>query len=161
MAETLYPQEKKPIPWRLMVRIAVAVFAMGVITLGALWQSQSTKRAQAFETLSDIFVVRTGLEQYFLARSTYPRTRAASVSLGVGEAVCLDNSVEGFRFSCDHEIFVSGLPRSSDGSFYTYMKTLDGYEVTFLLPVAVGALKDVNRDGQLVCTATSTTLDCK
>lgn len=161
MAETLYPQEKKEIPWRLLVRIAVAVFAIGVITLGGLLQRQSTKRAQAFETLSDIFVVRTGLEQYFLARAAYPHTRTPSTPLGVGEAVCLDNSQEGFQFSCTHEVFVSVLPRASDGSFYTYTNVSDGYEVAFLLPVAVEALKDANRDGTLACIATSTTIDCK
>ncbi len=161
MEATLYPQEKKEIPWRLLVRIAVAVFAIGAITLGSVLQVQATKRAEAFETLSDIFVVRTGLEQYFFARSTYPATRAASIPLGIGEAMCLDNSVAGFEFACSGEIFVSVLPHSVDGSFYTYSKTADGYDISFILPAAVGALKDANRDGRVVCTATNSTVDCK
>lgn len=161
MEAALYPQEQKPIPWQLIGRVALTVFAIGAIVGGLLFRSHALSRASAFETLADIHLVRTGLEQYFLVRSAYPSPRAASVPLGVGEALCLDDSTAGFQFSCTGQLLIPVLPSGVDGSPYRYSRSESGYRLEFVLPQAVAAWTDTNDDGRVVCVATESAVSCE
>lgn len=161
MEAVLYPQNKKPIPWRLLTRIAAIAASIIMLIAGFAINAAMARRAQSFEILADVFSIRTALAQYVEARAHYPKPRTPSISLGAGEAVCLDNSPQGFGFTCSHEIFMATVPRSRDGGFYLYSAADAGYTLDFLLPKPIALFADVNKDGKVICRATESAIDCQ
>lgn len=161
MEATLYPQAKKPLPWQLIGRVAMVLAVVGVMVAGAAVRSLAQARARAFAVAADVFMIRTGLEQYYAVRSTYPLTRTPEIPLGVGETTCLDDSREGFHFTCAGHTILATMPRPSDGTYYAYTKTASGYEVRFVLPRALGTWTDTNRDGRIYCSATEQSVTCE
>lgn len=157
---SLYPQNKKPLPWRLLYRVAILVLGVVIIAMAIFVVSRATARARSFETLSDIFLIRTGLEQYARAHASYPQSRA-NMLLGAGEALCLDNSSAGFQFMCSNDIYISSIPRSRDGGYYQYRSTDADYRIDFVLARTVGALRDLNGDGSIACFATAESIECQ
>ncbi len=157
---SLYPQSQKVVPWRLLSRVAILVSSVFVIIIASLLIARSSGRAGSFETLSDIFLIRTGLEQYSRAHAAYPQSRS-NILLGAGEAMCLDSSVNGFQFTCSHDIYVSWLPRSRDGGYYQYRSIDADYRIDFVLPQSIGALRDLNKDGTIVCFASAQNIECQ
>jgi prepilin-type N-terminal cleavage/methylation domain-containing protein len=112
----------------LLIVIAIIGFlaAISIVVLnGARQKSRDAKR------VSDVQVIRAGLEQHWLRKASYP-SAATPIQLGTGSAQALTSN--GFETTPTGEIYLARVPvGAASGEYYIYKSDSPtvGYAITF------------------------------
>lgn len=114
--------------------VVIAVIAL-LSTLAVIALGSARKKANDAIRLSDMTQVRFALESYFNKRNAYPITQAGGVSLGVGNAVCLN--ANGFAPLGCTEALMPVIPHDPASGSYVYV-SLDGKSFKILTTLEAG-----------------------
>jgi len=111
----------------IVIAIIGLLSSISIIILnGARRKSRDAKR------VSDVQVIRAGLEQHWLEQAAYP-TEATQVNLGTGSATVLTS--KGFETTATGAIYLPRVPTGpKSGEYYTYMSNSPtvGYVIRFV-----------------------------
>jgi prepilin-type N-terminal cleavage/methylation domain-containing protein len=110
----------------IVIVIIGLLAAISVVILnGARLKSRDAKR------VSDIQVIRAGLEQHWLEQASYP-SEATQINLGTGDAKVLTSN--GFEASATGAVYLPSVPKGpKSGEYYRYRSDNPsvGYAIQF------------------------------
>lgn len=119
--------------------VVIAIIAL-LSTLAVIALGSARKKANDAKRLSDMTQIRFALESYYTKRNTYPTTAPSGVSLGTGNATCLNSS--GFAPAGCSEPLMAIIPRDPGSGSYVY-SSADGktYKILAVLEAGTDTLK--------------------
>lgn len=149
-----------------LIELLVVIAIIGILsTVASVSLTQARRRARDTKRISDIQQIRNGLVIYSNQTATYPpvgsETTSADITLGTGNARCLDDTREGFHAAgtCTGLDIMQRIPAEQippPRAQYVYRKTgSSAYEIDFLLDGAIGDLPGGN------CQATADGISCR
>ena len=127
-----------------LVELLVVIAIIGILsTLSVVSLNSARAKSRDARRLSDIKQIRTALDMYYDASSTYPTTSCTSTPLGTGNCACLTSVgwTNTSTTNCTGTIFMQKVPSDplSSGA-YTYTSTSSGqsYEIVYKLEANSG-----------------------
>ena len=148
--------------------VVIAIIAI-LSTIATVSLTQARQRARDTKRVADIQQVRSALVLYSNARADYPPAastipQANLLTLGSGNAACLDSSDDGFRNSCPDpaQTFMGRVPADIPASrAYKYWKAESNtYNIQFELEDEIGDFKDTDNNNKIECNATQQGITC-
>lgn len=97
----------------VVIAIIVLLSTLAVVALGS-----ARKKANDAKRLGDMTQIRFALESYFTKRNAYPTVGSPGVTLGVGNAKCLNGN--GFAAAGCSDPLMAVIPHDPGSSTYVY-----------------------------------------
>ena len=125
-----------------LVELLVVIAIIGILsTLSVVSLNSARAKARDARRLSDIKQIRTALDMYYDASSTYPTTSCTSTPLGTGNCACLTSVgwTNTSTTNCTGTIFMQKVPSDplSSGT-YVYTSSGQSYEIVYKLEANSG-----------------------
>lgn len=136
-----------------LIELLVVIAIIGLLsTLAVVALGSAREKARDSKRLSDIKQVQTALELYYTDQGSYPIE--TNLTLGAGEAVCLDST--GFASTCT-DAYMGLVPADPGSNAYTYVSA-DGttYTISADLEGTVNGLGELN-EGAIEATPSGIT----
>ena len=125
-----------------LVELLVVIAIIGILsTLSVVALNSARAKSRDARRLSDIKQIRTALDMYYDASSTYPTTSCTSTPLGTGNCACLTSVgwTNTSTTNCTGTIFMQKVPSDplSSGT-YVYTSSGQSYEIVYKLEANSG-----------------------
>ncbi len=125
-----------------LVELLVVIAIIGILsTLSVVSLNSARAKSRDARRLSDIKQIRTALDMYYDASSTYPTTSCTSTPLGTGNCACLTSVgwTNTSTTNCTGTIFMQKVPSDplSSGT-YVYTSSGQSYEIVYKLEANSG-----------------------
>jgi len=115
----------------LEILIVIAAFGL-VVTLGVISLNSARARMRDAQRISDINVLRSGLNQFWLEKATYPVS--SGVNLGAPGTNTEVFTRDGFvgRADAKAPVYLDNVPVGPNvGEYYSYKGNANGYAIRF------------------------------
>jgi type II secretion system protein G len=114
-----------------LIELLVVIAIIGLLaTISVVMLNSARQKGRDAKRVSDVNVLRAGLEQYWLEKAAYPSANTA-VDLGVGDASVLTSN--GFEALPTGNVYLARVPVGpGSGELYKYVSTIQtGYSIQF------------------------------
>ncbi len=112
-----------------LIELLIVVAIIGLLaTISVLILNGARAKSRDAKRVSDVQVLRAGLEQHWLERASYPVS--SPISLGVGNAIVLTSN--GFEAAATGDVYLPSVPLGpKSGETYQYEGNASGYAIRF------------------------------